>query len=355
MTLRPDTIESLREAVVSSPRIRIRGGGTKPGMARPLEDATVLDLSALAGIVEHTPEECTFTALAGTRLADIERTLGAHGQYLPFDPPLVDAGATIGGAVAAGVNGSCRYRYGGIRDFVIGARILDGRGTLVASGGKVVKNAAGFLLHQAMVGSAGRLGVIAELTFKVFPRAPACATIRIETGDIEQALDTVAAVQSARFELEAVDIEAPGTVWLRFGGFADALLDRTAAMRRCTGAPSHVLVGDDDKAVWRRARELQWAPAGAAVVRIPLAPPRVVEVDRVLAASGATRRYAVGGHVAFVAWPGGLDACGQQLEALGLAGQVLIGPPGRPLIGATATSEFERRVRSVMDPDGKFD
>ena len=91
----------------------------------------MLDLSGLAGIVAYTPEECTFTALAGTRIAEIERALAAHGQYLPFDPPLAAAGATLGGTVAAGLNGSCRYRFGGIRDFLIGARIVDGEGRIL--------------------------------------------------------------------------------------------------------------------------------------------------------------------------------------------------------------------------------
>jgi glycolate oxidase FAD binding subunit len=355
MTQRPATIDALREAIVSKPQVRIRGGGTKPGLARSREDATIVDLAGLAGIVEHTPEECTFTALAGTRIADIERALEAHGQYLPFDPLLVEAGATIGGTVAAGVNGSCRYRYGGIRDFVIGARIVDGQGRLVASGGKVVKNAAGFLLHQAMVGSAGRLGAIAELTFKVFPRAPARATIRVEAGGLGSALDAIAAVQAARFELEAIDIEAPSTVWLRLGGLADAMAGRVAAVRRCAGGSSDVLLDDDERAVWRHARELRWVPPGLAVVRIPLTPPRVAQLESILAAAGAVRRYAVGGHVAFVAWPGTLGECSRQLESLGLGGQVLLGPTDRPLVGAIATSEFERRVRSVMDPDGRFD
>jgi hypothetical protein len=143
-------------------------------------------------------------------------------------------------------------------------------------------------------------------------------------------------------------------VWLRLGGFPDALPERIAAVRRSADASSDVLEGDDDRHVWRAARELQWAPAGAAVVRIPLGPPRVAQLDAMLAAAGALRRYAVGGHVAFAAWPGELDECGRRLEALGLAGQVLIGPPGRPLVGAIATSEFERRVRAVMDPAGRF-
>ena len=235
MTHSPATIDDLRHVVVATPRLSIRGGGTKPGLSGSFDNRSVIDMSGLAGITEHTPEECTFSALAGTPTADIERRLAAHGQYLPFDPPLMDAGATIGGAVAAGASGSCRYRYGGIRDFLIGARIVDGRGELITAGGKVVKNAAGLLLHQAMVGSCGRFGVLAELTFKVFPRAKARATVKASASDLAGALEAMDTVRRAQFELEAIDIEAPSTLLLRLGGAADALPSRVDALRRSLG------------------------------------------------------------------------------------------------------------------------
>ena len=280
--------------------------------------------------------------------------LAPHGQFLPFVPPLSAAGATIGGTVAAGLNGSCRYRYGGIRDFLIGARIVDGRGGLIASGGKVVKNAAGFLLHQAMVGSAGRLGVLAELTFKVFPRAESRATVRVDAGDLAGALRVLSAMQAASFELEAADIEAPATVWLRLGGFAAAMPSRLDGVQRAAGAPSDRLEGEADAAVWRGAREFAWMPPGAALVRVPLTAGRLAGLDTVLEWAGARRRYAVGGNVAFISWTESIDRLSTTLETVGLAGQVLRGPAGRSLIGAVRPSEFERRVRMVMDPDGRF-
>ncbi len=356
MTSRPTTIDEVRQAVVQQPRMRIRGGGTKSLTIAGLtiDDWPVLDVSGLSGIVEHTPEECTFTALAGTRVAAIEERLAAHGQYLPFDPPFAAAGATIGGTVAAGASGSCRYRYGGIRDFLIGARIVDGKGRLVASGGKVVKNAAGFLLHQAMIGSAGRLGVLAELTFKVFPRAEAYATVRATASDLAAALAVLATARAGLFDLEAADIEAPATVWLRLGGAATALPARTAALRRALRVPTDALTGDDDDGVWRRAREFAWAPPDAALVRVPLTTSRVPALEEVLAAAGASRRYAIGGNVAMIAWPGALQPLASALDAQGLTGQVLGGPAGRPLIGRMVPNEFWRRVREVMDPDGRF-
>jgi glycolate oxidase FAD binding subunit len=356
MTLRPQTIDDVKYGLASALRVAIRGGGSKPGLSwiRDAHNRSVMDMSALAGITEYTPEECTFSALGGTRLADIEQLLAAHGQYLPFDPPLADAGATIGGAVAAGVSGSCRYRYGGIRDFLIGARIVDGRGRVITAGGKVVKNAAGLLLHQAMVGSCGRFGVLAELTFKVFPRAKMRATIKAPLADLASALEAMEKVRRARFELEALDIEAPSTVVLRIGGAADALPSRVAALQQTIGPRSELLEGGEDEAEWRRAREFSWAAPESAVVRMPLTTPQVRALDAILSRGGAMRRYALAGNVAFVAWPQPLDVLSTELQSLGLSGQVLVGPPGKAFIGKSIDSEFGRRVASVLDPDGRF-
>ena len=104
MILQPDSIAALEALVPEHPRLGFAVVAPRQRCRGPAEHAH-LDLAALAGIVEHTPEECTFTALGGTRVSDIERLLAQHGQYLPFDPPLALAGATLGGTVAAGVNG----------------------------------------------------------------------------------------------------------------------------------------------------------------------------------------------------------------------------------------------------------
>src|SRR5439155_368623 len=140
-------------------------------------------LSRLSGIVEYEPSEFTFTALAGTPLKAIIAALAERGQYLPFDPPLADAGATLGGTIAAGLSGPGRVRFGGLRDFILGVRFVDGEGRILRMGGKVVKNAAGFDLPKFFVGSAGRFGVLAEITFKVFPRPAATRTLRLDAAD----------------------------------------------------------------------------------------------------------------------------------------------------------------------------
>ena len=146
--MRPAAIQEVQEAVLATPRLHVVGGHSKPALSTPADQSVAaLEMTGLSGILEYDPGEYTFTALAGTSLATVEAALAEHGQYMPFDPPLVEAGATLGGTVAAGLSGSGRQRYGGVRDFLIGVRLVDGQGRLVRGGGKVVKNAAGFDLR----------------------------------------------------------------------------------------------------------------------------------------------------------------------------------------------------------------
>ena len=350
---RPQSVEDLASIVPTRPRWRVRGAGTKPGLLAT--DGDVLDLSALTGIVEYAPEECTFTARAGTPVSEIERALATHRQHLPFDPPFSAEGATLGGTLAAGLNGSCRYRFGGLRDFLIGATIVDGEGRILRSGGKVVKNAAGFLLHQALIGSCGRLAVLAEATFKVFPASEAHATLRAPTPDVAAAVALLVAMQRARFDLDALDIEPPGTLVVRVGGFAEALEARVAAIAAVAGPDVAITRGDDDAAVWAAARACAWRPDGTTLVRVPLTLPRLVALDAQLSTHGARRRYTVAGNLAWIAWPAPLAALHEILASMGLVGQVVIGEAQRPFIGAIPQSPFEDRLRTVLDPHGRFD
>jgi glycolate oxidase FAD binding subunit len=129
---------------------------------------------------------------------------------------------------------------------------------------------------------------------------------------------------------------------------------RLDGVQRAAGAPSDRLEGEADAAVWSAAREFTWMAPGAALVRVPLTAGMLAGLDAVLEGAGARRRYAVGGNVAFIAWIEPIDRLSATLETIGLTGQVLTGPAGRRLIGTVRPSEFERRVRMVMDPDGRF-
>ncbi|MEP6693058.1 MAG: FAD-binding protein [Chloroflexota bacterium] len=165
---------AVAEAAGASRTLRIRGAGTKDHIGDLLPTDAVLDTTALAGVVAHVPADLTVTVAAGTRFADLRDALALAGQFLPLDPPYADA-ATIGGIVAANSTGFWRARYGGVRDLLIGTTAVLGDGTIARSGGRVVKNVAGYDLNKLFVGSLGTLGVIVECTFKVLPRPPVSA------------------------------------------------------------------------------------------------------------------------------------------------------------------------------------
>src|SRR6188474_3320713 len=185
MSLAPQTPAELADAIRATPRVLAVGARTKQRLSAIDDGVTLLSTRALSGIVEYEPSEFTFTALAGTPVREIAAALAERGQYLPFDPLLVEAGATLGGTVAAGLSGPGRFRFGGLRDFILGVRFVDGLGRLLRMGGKVVKNAAGFDLPKFFVGSLGRFGVLTELTFKVFPRPAASRTLRLTVETVE--------------------------------------------------------------------------------------------------------------------------------------------------------------------------
>ncbi|HEV8229236.1 MAG TPA: FAD-binding protein [Candidatus Limnocylindria bacterium] len=161
-------------AAAASRTLRVRGGGTKDHIGEAAPTDAVLDTTALSGIVAHVPADLTVTVAAGTRFAELRSVLARAGQFLPLDPERAD-GATLGGIIGANSNGFWRARYGGVRDLLIGTTAVLADGTTAHSGGRVVKNVAGYDLNKLFVGSLGTLGVIVECTLKVLPIPPVTA------------------------------------------------------------------------------------------------------------------------------------------------------------------------------------
>ncbi|OGB35345.1 MAG: glycolate oxidase subunit GlcE [Burkholderiales bacterium RIFCSPLOWO2_12_FULL_61_40] len=164
--------------------LRIRGGGSKDFYGQSLQ-GEVLDSTGLNGIVSYEPSELVVTVGAGTPLAELEALLAEQGQCLPFEPPHfgwsgTGAGqgpATVGGMVASGLAGPARASVGGVRDYVLGLKMVNGKGEHLTFGGQVIKNVAGYDVSRLMVGALGTLGLITEVSLKVLPVAPAEATL----------------------------------------------------------------------------------------------------------------------------------------------------------------------------------
>ncbi|RJP27067.1 MAG: FAD-binding protein [Candidatus Omnitrophota bacterium] len=356
MSLKPSTIDELQQCVQQHPRVLARGAGTKSALSRVDATTQIIDMSDIRGIKEYEPNEFTFTALAGTTLAEIDALLAAQGQYLPFDPILMQAGATLGGAVASGLNGSCRLRYGGIRDFLLGVCFVDGTGALIKGGGRVVKNAAGFDLPKLMVGSLGRLGVLTELTLKVFPRPNARLTLRVTCSDLTDAVNKLYQSASSTWELEALDIEPPATLLLRIAGDENALRARAQRIQNRIERPAQVMTDAEEKDYWRSLAEMKWLGKNAILVKVPMTPKRIADFDASLLSYSVMRRYCVAGNLAWLAWPVDrpLDALHTLLLSMDLSGLVVFGPANRIFLGKEISQDLIRRVRKALDPDQRF-
>jgi glycolate oxidase FAD binding subunit len=174
-----DITDQVQAARRTKTPLNICGGSTKAFYGQP-GTGTPLDMRALAGISSYEPSELVVTVRAGTPLAQLEAALAEQGQCLPFEPPQFSAGGTVGGMVAAGLSGPARATVGGVRDYVLGASMLGGRGELMRFGGQVMKNVAGYDVSRLLAGSMGMLGAICEVSLKVLPQPVASATLRFE-------------------------------------------------------------------------------------------------------------------------------------------------------------------------------
>jgi len=174
-------IDLFREQILTAAKTKtplsIQGGGTKSWYGNANSYAT-LDTRSYSGILEYQPEELVITACAGTPLKEIEAILAEKNQVLAFEPPHFGDAATFGGAIAAGLAGPGRISVGNLRDFVLGARVLDGKGQDLSFGGKVMKNVAGYDVSRLLPGSMGTLSLLLEASVKVLPRPAATTTLR---------------------------------------------------------------------------------------------------------------------------------------------------------------------------------
>lgn len=169
-------VDQVRDAASNEAPLAIEGGNSKQFLGR-LTQAPALSTRELRGIVAYEPTELVLTALAGTSLAEAEAALRVKGQMLPFEPPHFGPNATLGGAVASGLSGPRRPYAGAARDFVLGTRVLNGSGDVLAFGGQVMKNVAGYDVSRLMTGAMGSLGVIVEASLKVLPLPGAARTL----------------------------------------------------------------------------------------------------------------------------------------------------------------------------------
>jgi glycolate oxidase FAD binding subunit len=190
-----------REGLAVSPR----GGGTKMDLgAPPRELDLVLSTARMDGIIEHVPGDQIVRTQSGVKLAALQEKLGEANQMLAIDPPEKDA--TVGGVVAANSSGPRRYKYGTVRDLIIGITVVLADGTVAKAGGKVVKNVAGYDLSKLFTGSLGTLGVIADANFRLHPRPESSRTVGVEIETPQAARDAAQAIVHSQVEATAIEL-----------------------------------------------------------------------------------------------------------------------------------------------------
>lgn len=372
-------VAAVREAVANRTPLVVRGGGSKRWLGHRI-DGTPIDVRRHAGIVDYEPSELVVVARGGTPLVDLEALLARHRQMLAFEPPTFGdragdaaartmlassprafAGATLGGAVAAGVSGPRRMAAGSVRDFVLGARLIDGRGRHLSFGGRVMKNVAGYDVSRLLAGSMGMLGVVTEVSLKVLPMPAATTTLALEV-DEATALDRVNAWAGQPIAITA-------TAWTSETGSA-----RGRLMVRLEGSEAAVQSGirkiggldvdaDDAAAFWRGVREQDDAFFAARPVDVPLwrlALPTVAPPLSAATLGFAAQRIEWGGGQRWIATR--VDGAVVRREAARLGGHATLwraSDADKDRVGVytpldAVTMAIHRRLKAEFDPDGLF-
>ncbi len=242
--LRPESEAELAAMIrgASGPLTPV-GGGTRlaPGEGHGERLAT----GGLSGVILYEPAALTLVARAGTPLSEIEAALAAEGQRLAFEPPRF-TGSTIGGVIAANASGPRRVKDGAARDTALGVRFVDGRGEVIQSGGRVMKNVTGYDLVKLMAGSRGRLGVLTEISLKTQPIPPALATLALPGLDAGAAIPALTAALTGPWDVTGAGWLPGHGALIRIEGLAGSVAGRAESLSARLGAWGEVVRAEGD-------------------------------------------------------------------------------------------------------------
>ena len=358
--MRPTTEDDLAALVrgTTGPLL-VQGGGTRG----PLAEGDLLETGGLSGIVLYEPAALTLVVRAGTPLAEVQAALAAEGQRLPFEPGEMGGllgrpgASTIGGVVATNASGPRRVQAGACRDSLIGVRFVDGRGTVVKNGGRVMKNVTGYDLVKLLAGSHGTLGVLTELAFKLQPIPPATATLILPGLTPTRAVAAMSAALGSPYDVTgAAHLPGTGTL-IRLEGLAASIAYRVDRLLVAL-APFGQAVVERDRAaaaaLWQSVRDA--APFHGRegdVWRISVRPSDGPEVAARL---GGEVVMDWGGGLIWALYPAGMDARAQLAGIAGHATRVrgtssdvpAFAPEPAPVAALTAA------LRAQFDPRGLF-
>jgi glycolate dehydrogenase FAD-binding subunit len=359
--MRPQTadeaVSALRECVTADEPVRPVGTGSRADWGGPdPREITAIETAGLNRVLAHDVGDFTAVLQAGVPLAQAQAEFAHSGQWLAVDPPPhPSAGAgTIGGLVATADSGPCRHRYGGVRDLVIGLTVALSDGTLARSGGKVIKNVAGYDLAKLLTGSYGTLGLIVEVVVRLHPVPPTTATVVAEDSDAARLVSTALGFVRTAGDVSCLDLawaDGAGRLLIRFAGHA--ALDRA---KDTATQLSGVRVVDDDDPLWADHRAAQ---RGELVVKVSGRPTDLSTVVGVVERHGGRLVARVAGGLSWLNLPAGTDVAAirgglapRACTVLDGAGTVA-GGRAWPTV-APAALGLMSRVKERFDPAGLF-
>ena len=344
-----DLTESLRARIQAATDdgtpLAITGGGTKTFLGR-ITQAEPFDVSGHRGIVTYEPTELVLSARSGTPLAEVKAALREKGQMLAFEPPAFGEAATIGGAIATGLSGPARPYAGAARDFVLGTRLLNGKGEALRFGGEVMKNVAGYDVSRLMTGAYGTLGVLLEVSLKVLPCPVEVRTVTFETS-AEEAIERCNAWAAKPLPITGACHDGE-RLHMRLAGTAGGVAAAAAALGgETTGY-------EDGETFWTALRE-QTLPfftrTGPPLWRISVPPGATVPDpggDTLIDWGGALHWLRTGAPAAEV--PAAAERAGG--HATLFRGGDRTGAVFHPLV--PAVRKLHERVKAAFDPAGVF-
>lgn len=280
LILEPDTEQQLAAAlrIANDAGLGVipRGGGTKLCWGNPPKRADIiLSTARLNKIIEHPWADLTVSVEAGCTVQKLQTALAQHGQRLALDP-LWPEHATIGGVLSVNDSGTLRLRFGALRDLIIGATIALPDGTLASSGGKVVKNVAGYDLQKLVTGAFGTLGVITRAVFRLHPLPYNTKTLSVSTGSLQRMQQLIPAVQNSQMAHTSLQtrVEEVGEpiVDILFEGTEEGIAAQEAQLRHLAQGTS---VLETPHAVWQSMQELWTAAESAAIAKIVVLPTEI--------------------------------------------------------------------------------
>jgi glycolate oxidase FAD binding subunit len=363
-------------------KVLVRGGGTQLWLGSPpLHGDVLLSTRHLAAVLEHEPHDQTISVQAGMRLVDLQEYLRSAGQWLALDPPLPE-NATVGGIVATNASGARRLRFGGVRDQIIGIRVVLPDGTIARGGGKVVKNVAGYDLPKLYCGSLGTLGVIVAANFRLYPLPTCSCTVALTAATHPPLSELAERITASNLVPTAIDMLGPvpgsdstSTLAVRFESVVPAAVkDQSTALLEMAGelaSTARRLEDEPELSFWRDVDDL-WSGASSreeSVLRLKasLLPGAVsgwlARLDSVAADTELSARWrAHAGHGIVCTWLSGPEeALVETVSELRAAAGVTLGslvveqaPPSLAsrldIWGPVGALDLMRRIKELFDP-----